>query len=96
MTTLGEAPCVAVHGQALAHGDGLEAAQRAGMPVSHDETLFSTPEDLAALEELFVRHPYPAHRCYIRRGHGFLLLARNVAEASLLFEQTVLPLLPGL
>lgn len=47
------APAVAVHGHALASGAGLEAARAAGLPISEDETLFSTPEDLAALEALF-------------------------------------------
>lgn len=47
------APAVAVHGHALAAGEGLERARRAGLPVSEEATLFSTPADLAALEALF-------------------------------------------
>lgn len=46
-------PAVAVHGHALASGAGLEVARAAGLPVSAAETLFSTPDDLAALEALF-------------------------------------------
>lgn len=38
-------------------------------------------------------HPYPAHRCFIRRGHGFTLLARTVAEAEQLLEGLLLPVL---
>jgi len=49
-----EARGVAVHGLALADGEGLKAAEQVGMPISHEETLFSTPEDLQALEELFM------------------------------------------
>lgn len=121
------APCVAVHGHALAAGAQLERARQAGLPVSDEETLFSTPEDLAALEQLFrwarqctegrdisslpllgqatcfLRLPalplcrrsyqYPQHRCFIRRGHGFTVLAETVREASRYFEQHLLPLL---
>ena len=88
-----EAPAVAVHGHALVEGDGLEAAQRAGLPISEAETLFSTPEDLAALEALFSSHPYPSNSCYIRRGHGFFLLAKDAASAEAKFREAVLPLL---
>ncbi len=49
---------------------GLSYASRLGLPISAHATLFSTPEDLAELEALFRSHPYPQHRCYIRRGHG--------------------------
>lgn len=88
-----KAPQIAVHGHALAEGSGLQAAAAAGMPISQEETLFSTPEDLDALEELFKSHPYPTFRCFIRRGHGFFLLADDVADAEAQFEALVLPLL---
>lgn len=91
----GAAPAVAVHGHALAEGAGLEAARRAGLPISDSATLFSTPEDLQALEALFRERAYPEHRCYIRRQHGFFLLAGSVAEAERQLELIVLPLLPG-
>lgn len=125
------APVVAVHGHALAAGEGLDRARRAGLPVSEEATLFSTPADLAALEALFRwvferggrardrraaclalaahalptahplltfrpprrAHPYPAHRCYVRRGHGFTVLAGSVAEAAAYFDERLLPLL---
>lgn len=131
------APAVAVHGHALASGAGLEAARLAGLPISEAETLFSTPDDLAALEQLFRcasacillsavstsacvvcyrlpasppvaapthptrapypcrcrSHPYPHHRCYIRRGHGFTLLHDSVEGAARYLEEQLLPLL---
>ena len=37
-------------------------------------------------------HPYPRHCCYIRRGHGFLLLAASVEEAEQHLRQHILPL----
>ena len=46
-------PRVAVHGHALAEGAGLERAHKHGLPISQEATLFSTPEDLAALEAIF-------------------------------------------
>ncbi|PSC69726.1 DNA polymerase III subunit alpha [Micractinium conductrix] len=72
---------------------GLEAARAAGLPISDRATLFSTPDDLEALEALFRSHPYPHHRCYIRRGHGFLLLTQSVAEAAAYVERHIAPLL---
>ena len=86
-------PRVAVHGHALEQGEGLQAAINAGMPISEEETLFSTPADLDALENLFKKYPYPEHRCYIRRGHGFFLLADSVADAEVQFDTLILPLL---
>ncbi|GFR48982.1 hypothetical protein Agub_g11000, partial [Astrephomene gubernaculifera] len=86
-----EQPAVVLHGHALAEGEGLSYATQLGLPISPRATLFSTPEDLAELEALFRSHPYPQHRCYIRRGHGFFLLAGSVAEAEALFAQLVLP-----
>lgn len=89
----GRAPRVAVHGHALAEGAQLEAAAAAGLPISPAATLFSTPEDLEALEEIFTSHPYPEHRCYCRRGHGFFLLGDTAADAEAALEASVLPLL---
>lgn len=86
-----EAPHVVLHGHALADGEGLSYASRLGLPISAHATLFSTPEDLAELEALFRSHPYPQHRCYIRRGHGFFLLARSIVEAEQLFTELVEP-----
>jgi hypothetical protein len=88
-----KSPRVAVHGHALAEGEGLQAAIEAGMPISEEETLFSTPADLDALEKLFNKYPYPEYRCFIRRGHGFFLLADSVTDAEIQFERLILPLL---
>ncbi len=66
-------------------------ARGLGLPVSEGETLFSTPEDLAALEVLLESHPYPGTTVYIRRGHGFFLLAGSVEEAAMRFEQLIVP-----
>ena len=62
---------------------GLELAGRLGIPISHVATLFSTPEDRQQLESLFAAHPYPQHRCFVRRSHGFFLLGRWVAPGEL-------------
>jgi ribulose-5-phosphate 4-epimerase/fuculose-1-phosphate aldolase len=86
-------PLVAVHGHALASGEGLIAAAQAGMPISEEETLFSTPADLEALEKLFEEYPYPENRCYIRRGHGFFLLGDTVDDAEMQFEKLIVPLI---
>ena len=76
---------------AAAAAAGLAVAARLGLPISERATLFSTPEDLSELEELFREAPYPAHRCYVRRGHGFMLLAQSVAGAAAYFESEIRP-----
>lgn len=76
-----EKPLVALHGHALAEGNGLKKAEALSLPISNEETLFSTPEDVHALMGLFQRFAYPDHRVFIRRGHGFLILAASVSAA---------------
>lgn len=84
----GRGPRVALHGHAL-HRE--EDARALGLPISPEETLFSTPEDLAALEALFSRSPYPQTRLFLRRGHGFFLLADTLDEAADAVLGVVLP-----
>lgn len=84
---------VCIHGHALAHGDQLLRAERAGMPISEEETLFSTPEDMQAVVKLFSHHSYPQHRCFIRRGHGFLLLAQSIEQAEEYIDTVIVPLI---
>jgi len=84
-------PCVAIHAHALATGYGLEAAKHAGIPISDKETLFSTREDLDALEKLFREHPSAS--CYIRKGHGFILLAKDIRHATHYFNTVLEPLI---
>lgn len=67
-----------LHGHALARE---EEATRLGLPISDAETTFGTPEDAAATDALLARAPYPAHRAWIRRGHGFLVAAESMDEA---------------
>lgn len=86
-------PCVSIHGHALATGSGLEAAKDAGIPISDKETLFSTKADLDALEKLFKEHPFPGTSCYIRRGHGFILLAKDIRHATHYFNTVLEPLI---
>lgn len=88
-----ERPCVAIHGHALATGSGLEAAKDAGIPISEKETLFSTKADLDALEKLFKEHPFPKTSCYIRKGHGFILLAKDIRHATYYFNTVLEPLI---
>lgn len=73
-------PLVSLHGHALAD----EAQARlVGAPISSVVTEFSTPADREALVALFESHPFPAHSVYVRRGHGFFILAETVQEAVL-------------
>lgn len=50
-------PSAALHGHAL---ETAAAAAAAGIPLSPDETLFSTPADVAAAARVWAAHPYPA------------------------------------
>lgn len=44
--------------------------------------MFSTPEDTEALDSLFAQHPYgDDQQVYIRKGHGFFVLAQSVESA---------------
>lgn len=74
-----EAPEVALHGHGLA--TAAEAAAL-GVPVSPEATDFSTPADRKALLGLMAAHPYPAHRVWVRRGHGFFVLGPTVPETT--------------
>eukprot|EP00890_Picochlorum_soloecismus_P006523 jgi/Picsp_1/696/NSC_00690-R1_hypothetical protein VOLCADRAFT_106561 [Volvox carteri f. nagariensis] len=88
-----ERPCVAIHAHALATGPGLEAAKDAGIPISDKETLFSTRDDLDALEKLFKEYPFPGTSCYIRKGHGFIMLAKDIRHATYYFNTVLEPLI---
>lgn len=76
----GSLPRVALHGHALARED---AALKLGLPLSPRVTETSTPADREALLELLGRYPYPEHDVYVRREHGFFLLASDVGAAAL-------------
>ncbi|PAA73820.1 hypothetical protein BOX15_Mlig002213g4 [Macrostomum lignano] len=71
------------------HGHAFETEAKAAainVPCSNVETLFSTPEDTAALVELMRQHPYPRCRMYIRRGHGFVILGSSFPQAEALLD----------
>lgn len=73
-----------LHGHALA---GAEDARRLALPITDHETTFGTPEDLAATRTLLARAPYPHHRAWIRRGHGFLAAGASMEEACRLVRR---------
>jgi hypothetical protein len=77
-------PRFILHGHSCATQE--EADQR-GIPCSPVETLFSTPPDLKALLDLFHSYPYPQHQVYVRKNHGFFLLAQDQDEAIRVFDQ---------
>jgi hypothetical protein len=49
------------------------------------ETLFSTPADLNALLDLLQHYPYPQYQVYVRKNHGFFLLAQDYDDAMNIF-----------
>lgn len=71
-------PLVSVHGHAISTE---WEARLLGLPISHHETEFSTPADREALIDLMRRSPYPEHQVYVRRGHGFFVVAGDCDAA---------------
>jgi hypothetical protein len=52
-----------------------------GIPISRKETEFSTFADKAAMFSLLKRYPYPRHKIWIRKGHGFFAAGCSIEEA---------------
>ncbi len=73
-----ENPQVAIHGHFF---DTQEAANNLNIPISQRETEFGTPEDLEALLQLLKNYPYPTYKIFIRKGHGFFILANTIRQA---------------
>lgn len=70
-------PRAAIHGHELG---AEEVAFKLNIPISKRETEFSTPKDREALEDLLSQYPYPTNKIYIRKGHGFFILASSLDE----------------
>lgn len=75
--TLRTGRAVVLHGHAI---DGAGDAAALRCPISPVETMFSTREDLEALERLLCAQ----HALYIRKGHGWFALVRSLPEARLM------------
>ena len=83
-----ETPYVSLHGHAL---ESADQAEQLGIPCSVKETLFSTPEDTRELLSLVKQYPYPVHRIFVRKGHGFVVLGKTTAETMETFNTKVVP-----
>lgn len=77
-------PKVALHGHAF---QTEEAAEKLNLPISKKETCLATPDDRQALVELLEKYPYPTHKIFIRKGHGFFILEENLTKLSHLAEE---------
>jgi len=86
-------PLIALHGHAL---EKIEIATLLDIPCSIEQTLFSTREDYNALAGLISKFPYPKSKLFIRRDHGFFLLAQTFTEALTLVHNLILPALSKL
>jgi hypothetical protein len=70
-------PRAALHGHSLAS----EAdATRLGLPISEDAMEFGTLAEHASMRAMLVRWPYPTHRTWIRRDHGFFATGDSTHE----------------
>ena len=87
-----ETPYVSLHGHALETAD---EAERLGLPCSVEETLFSTPDDMYALLSLLKENPFPMHKVFIRKGHGFVVLGKTTSETVETFKTNVVPFIQG-
>ena len=83
-----EIPGAVLHGHAI---ETEEEAERLGFPCSREETVFSTPEDTKALLTLMKAYPYPEHKVFIRKGHGFIIMGRDVKDALDSFRKSIKP-----
>ena len=83
-----EVPFVTLHGHAI---ETEEAASLLHIPCSVVETLFSTPDDSHELMNLLHQFPYPQHKIFVRKGHGFIILGKRMTDALTVFEQSVVP-----
>lgn len=81
-------PQFALHGHSCSTS---KEAQAWHIPCSPEETLFSTPADLAALMNLMRAYPYPENKVYVRVNHGFFLLAETAEEAMNLLRTKLTP-----
>ena len=81
-------PTAAVHGHAI---ETIEAAQKLKLPISEEETLFSTKEDSDALVNLMGEYSFPKHSVFIRKGHGFVVVGEDVEKAMETFDKQVKP-----
>ena len=66
-------PKVSIHGHFL---PSQEILTRLRIPIADVETVFSTREDADAMMELLCTYPYPEYKIFVRRGHGFFVLAQ--------------------
>lgn len=91
-------PTAALHGHAL---ETPAAAAAAGIPLSPEETLFSTPADVAAAARVWAAHPFPGEEVWVRRGHGWFAVAGGEAAEDgaagvvAVMRQRVLPFMGG-
>jgi len=83
-----EVPYVSLHGHALETED---KAEQLGLPCSDKETLFSTPDDMHELVSLLKQYPFPLHKVFVRKGHGFLVLGKTTSETLESFKVKVMP-----
>lgn len=81
-------PRASLHGHALtSDADAL----RLRVPISAHAHAFGTPEELAATREMLLALPYPEHRVWLRRDHGFLLADADMAAARARMRSLVSP-----
>ncbi|ELU00775.1 hypothetical protein CAPTEDRAFT_220245 [Capitella teleta] len=79
---------------AILHGHSMfsrEMAQKVCFPITPEPTLASTPLDTQTVLDLYETNSYPETKIFIREGHGFLLLASSLQEASEEFEASIVP-----
>ena len=70
-------PSAALHGHALSSGAD---ARRLGIPISESAIEFGTREERLSMCSMLDRWPYPEHRAWIRRDHGFFAVGASLHE----------------
>jgi hypothetical protein len=73
-------PRAALHGHALS---SPADARRLGIPISESAIEFGTLEERVSMCAMLDRWPYPEHRAWIRRDHGFFAVGPALDDVVL-------------
>eukprot|EP01095_Lingulamoeba_sp_RSL-Kostka_P008703 TRINITY_DN2952_c1_g1_i1.p1 TRINITY_DN2952_c1_g1~~TRINITY_DN2952_c1_g1_i1.p1 ORF type:complete len:283 (+),score=63.08 TRINITY_DN2952_c1_g1_i1:581-1429(+) len=83
-----ETPIICLHGHLI---NNEKQAEELNIPISKTETMCSTREDYNELKILLNDYPFPKNQLYIRKHHGFWLLADSFEKTSNVLENTIIP-----
>lgn len=75
----------------LEFSEGLEEAEKHGVPVVELPTDKSSPFQQTSEDSVFAKYKYPEHKTYVLKGFGFLVLGQDVVDATHVITHVVIP-----